>query len=156
MSILKTSTLMATVSILAISGIALAAPKADMADTKFTQADTDFDGNLSKDEMRALREKKKADRSANRFERQDLNGDGVLEKEEIESARNTFKAKRKAKRLERFDTNGDGELVIETTENAAHAVLSEIQMVMALFLARNIMPLPRLSLFAWMPMVMVF
>ena len=69
MSNLKKSTLLVAASILTISGIALASPKADTnndgqitraefqaaADAKFAKADTNFDGNLTKDEMRALR-----------------------------------------------------------------------------------------------------
>ena len=89
MSNLKKSTLLVAASILAISGIALASPKADTnndgqitraefqaaADAKFAKADTNFDGNLTKDEMRALRDLKRAEHEAKKFERQDINGD---------------------------------------------------------------------------------
>ena len=61
MSYLKKSSLILTASILALSGVALASPKADTngdgqitqaefiaaADAKFTRADTNFDGNLT-------------------------------------------------------------------------------------------------------------
>jgi len=76
----------------ALTGIALAGPKADVnqdgqitktefldaANAKFIRADADFDGNLTKDEMKALREARGVERAEKRFEKQDLNGDGAL------------------------------------------------------------------------------
>ena len=130
MSKFKKSTLFVAASILAVSGMALASPKADTdgdgqitraefqaaSDATFAKADTDFDGNLTKDEMRALKELKKAEHAENKFDRQDLNGDGAVTKAEMEAARSEHKAKREAKRLEKFDTNNDG--VVDDAEKA--------------------------------------
>ena len=109
---------------LTLSGVAMAGPKADVnqdgqitkaefldaANAKFILADTDFDGNLTQDELKTLREARSAEREAKRFEKQDLNGDGAITQEEISQAKAERKAKRAAKRLEKQDTDGNGVL----------------------------------------------
>lgn len=131
MSNFKKVSVFFAVSAFALSGLALAGPKADTnndgqitqaefqaaADTKFSQADTDFDGNLTKDEMMALKALKRAERQAAKFAHQDLNGDGALTQEEIETARAAKEAKMQARRLERLDTNQNG--TIEDSERDA-------------------------------------
>jgi len=78
--------LLSAAAIFTISGVALAAPKADLnqdgqitraefqaeANAKFTAADTNFDGQLTKDEMKALRVKRKAEREDKRFAKMDV------------------------------------------------------------------------------------
>ena len=131
MSNFKKASLAFTVSVFALSGIALAGPKADTnndgqitqaefqaaADAKFNQADTDFDGFLSQDEMKALKQQKRAQRAAKKFERQDVNGDGAITKDEMEATQSAKKDKMQARRLERLDTNQNG--TIEDGEREA-------------------------------------
>ncbi|TSE03864.1 signal transduction protein [Mesorhizobium intechi] len=70
--------------------------------------DTNGDGAISKDEMRAARERL--------FKRLDRNGDGVIDEKEIDSARQAIEDRAEAaqarlgNRWRRLDTNGDGKV----------------------------------------------
>ena len=92
MSRLTKPLLLSAVAAFAITGVALAGPKADLdqdgqitraefqaeANTKFNAADTNFDGQLTKDEMKALRATIKTEREDRRFTKMDANGDGAV------------------------------------------------------------------------------
>ena len=84
---------------------------------RFDSADADFDGALSRDEMRAAREARRTAREAARFDRLDADGDGAVSRAEFEAAasarREQAQQRREAqaeRRLERFDADGDGRL----------------------------------------------
>ena len=123
-------TLLSAAAAFAIAGVALAAPKADLnqdgqitraefqaeANAKFTAADTNFDNLLTKDEMKALRAKKRTEREDKRFAAMDANGDGALTRAEMDQAKDARKAEMQARRLEKLDTNGDG--TIDEAEKA--------------------------------------
>ncbi|MEM7678825.1 MAG: hypothetical protein AAF449_22815 [Myxococcota bacterium] len=86
-------------------------------DARFQAADTDFNGELTRDEMKALRENERAEKATEHFRRMDANGDGVVSEAEMLAARDARKERigdrrgdRRAKLMERFDANGDGEL----------------------------------------------
>lgn len=103
---------------LATAGIAYAAPKADLnqdgqvtqsefmtaATTRFVNTDTNADGVLTKDEMKAARANKRAQRANKKFEGLDANGDGVISKSEYDAKRAAKAEKMQARR----DVNGDG------------------------------------------------
>lgn len=128
-------TLLSAAAAFAITGVALAAPKADLnqdgqitraefqaeANAKFTAADTNFDSLLTKDEMKALREKKRDERKSKRFAEVDTNGDGALTRAEMNAAKDARKTEMKARRLEKLDTNGDGS--VDDAEKAAAKAL---------------------------------
>lgn len=124
-------TLLSMAILTVISGTALAAPKADVnkdgqitqaefmaaAADKFDATDTNFDGVLTKDEMKARRESRRAERRERKFDRMDTDGNGVISKAEMAAAEDMRTTKRQARRLARLDTNGDS--VISDTEKAA-------------------------------------
>jgi len=112
-----TKTILSASAAFAITGVALAAPKADLnqdgqitraefqaeANAKFAAADTDFDGQLTKDEMKSLRVKRKAEREDKRFAKMDdANGDGVVSRAEYDASTEAL--------FTRMDANGDGVL----------------------------------------------
>jgi len=132
----KKSTLLKTVTLTAfglagLSAVAIAKPKADIdqngeisqaefiahANQKFSDTDTNFDGVLSQDEIKAHREAKRAERRDKKFGKLDGNNDGFISQNEYGSAGTDKKAKREARRLEKADSNKDG--VIDEAEKAA-------------------------------------
>ena len=129
--------LLSAAAIFALSGVAFAGPKADVnqdgqitraefqaeANAKFTAADTNFDGLLTKDEMKILRSKKQAEREEKRFTKMDVNGDGAITREEMNSIKAEREAKREARRLEKFDVNNDG--LIDEAEKASAKALRQ-------------------------------
>lgn len=123
-----------TTAALAAAGLAYAAPRADLnedgqvtqtefmsaATTRFVNADTDSDGVLTADEMKAARKAKHEERSTKRFEGLDANADGVISKDEYDAKR----AQRSEKRAARRDVNGDG-VVNEADREAMKAKRAE-------------------------------
>ena len=78
---------------------------------KFDQIDTNKDGQLSRDELKAFKKAHKGDRKAKadeRFKHADTNGDGKISKAEAEKG-----APRLAKKFDAIDTNKDGQLTQE-------------------------------------------
>ena len=77
----------------------------------FDQIDTNKDGQLSRDELKAFKKAHKGDRKAKadeRFKHADTNGDGKISKAEAEKG-----APRLAKKFDAIDTNKDGQLTQE-------------------------------------------
>ena len=75
------------------------------ASLRFSQADVDGDGFLSKEEVSANEGDRRAKRADRMFERRDANDDGKLSAEEMAPS-----ADRVAKRFERADADEDGSL----------------------------------------------
>lgn len=110
--------LLVTTAALAAAGIAYAAPKADMnqdgqvtqtefmsaATTRFVNSDTNADGVLTKDEMKAARKARHSAHADKKFEGLDANADGFISKSEYDTKR----AERGEKMKKRRDANGDG------------------------------------------------
>lgn len=101
------------------------------ADTRFTAADTDFDGTLTREEGKALHKSKSEDRVRRHFAKTDANGDGVLSEQEVLAEKAARAEKKKERReamrariKERLDTDGDGE-ISEAEKDAAHALREE-------------------------------
>lgn len=127
--------LVSAAALFAITGVAIAGPQADLnqdgqitraefqaeADAKFSATDTDFNGLLTQDEMKAFRAQQKAEREEKRFAKMDSNGDGSISRSEMTGVKADRKAKMEARRLEKLDTNGDGS--IDDTEKAAAKAL---------------------------------
>lgn len=125
---LNIKTVLLTTVALAAAGIAYAAPKADLnqdgqvtqtefmsaATTRFVTADTNADGVLTDDEMKAARKSQRDEHAARRFEKLDVNGDGVISKSEYDAKRAEIGEKMK----ERRDVNGDG--VVDAADREAH------------------------------------
>jgi Ca2+-binding EF-hand superfamily protein len=81
------------------------------------KADTNQDGALTRDELKAAHEAKMAE-----WKKQvDTNGDGVISKEEKSAARAKFEAEMKKK----LDTNGDG-VVSDEEKTAARAKMEQM------------------------------
>ena len=70
----------------------------------FTEIDTDGNGEVTQDELRAFG----TTRAADRFDAADTNADGKLSVEELAAARDTRVADRITQMVERLDTDGDG------------------------------------------------
>lgn len=117
--------------LLAATALIAAAPAADLdgngevtraefkaaGDARFAAADANFDGQLTPDEMRTLRENDRTEQARKRFLSMDANGDGAVTEAEMQAAREQMKERRgdrKDKRhemaLERFDSDEDGSL----------------------------------------------
>ena len=86
-------------------------------DARFAAADTNFDGQLSRDEMKTLRDNERTEQARKRFSKMDGNGDGVVSEAEMLAAQEMRKERMTDRRddrregiIERFDTNADGEL----------------------------------------------
>lgn len=100
----------ALIAALLVGLVPLSAAQAqDMPGQRILQRiDTNGDGAISKDEMRAARERL--------FKRLDRNGDGVIDEREIDSARQAIEDRAEAaqarlgNRWRRLDTNGDGKV----------------------------------------------
>lgn len=73
-----------------------------MKAARFTAADTDGDGSLSLDELKAQGLKKVEQRAAEMLERHDANGDGLLSQDELP------KPRRSGHMFERMDADGSG------------------------------------------------
>lgn len=82
---------------------------------RFSEADTSGDGFLSKEEMTAFRDAKREERREGRrdkrFERLDANEDGLISADEY--------AARETKMFDRADANDDGLITLEEMEAAA-------------------------------------
>jgi len=114
----RVKTLLLTTAALTAAGLAYAAPKADLdqdgqvtqtefmtaATTRFVNTDTNADGVLTKDEMKAARTAKREERAAWKFDGLDANADGVISKDEYDAKR----AERSEKMKARLDVNNDG------------------------------------------------
>ncbi len=74
------------------------------------QADTDGDGKVSEEEIKAVKEAK--------FKEADTNGDGTLSQAELETMKDTRKQAQKDKRFAMLDSNGDGQISKEELSNA--------------------------------------
>jgi len=123
---IKIKTALLTTAALAAAGLAYAAPRADMnkdgqvtqtefmaaATTRFVNADTNADGVLTKDEMKAARQAKHDARAEKKFEGLDANSDGFVSKDEYDAKR----AQHAEKRAERRDLNSDG--VVDEADRA--------------------------------------
>lgn len=115
-------TLIASASLLFLSTAAFAAPKADLnqdnqidraefimaASSKFDATDTNFDGILTKDEMKAYRDVERSERRNREFTKLDTDQNGVISKAEFEARDADRDAKRAEMRLKRFDLDNDG------------------------------------------------
>ena len=84
-------------------------------DKNFNAIDANQDGQLTADEMRAFRAKRKGEKHAEHWKRLDTNGDGRVSLEEAKA-----NAPRLAERFSAIDTNGDGFITPEEMK-AAHA-----------------------------------
>jgi len=95
---------LAALSVLAISGAAMAQPAAPAAADRLMQADANGDGRITKDEIRAQR--------LTIFARMDVNSDGVVNVEDRPAAAEG-QAKTKRRRggdYARFDADNDGKV----------------------------------------------
>ena len=91
------------VAAVAVSGTsALAAGPKDRAPVSFQELDANGDGQITKEEMTAHRDK--------RFTDADANGDGQLNLEEMQAAAQKQASDRVAKMFEKHDANQDGVL----------------------------------------------
>lgn len=125
------SPLFKAATLLGASALIAASPAADVnqdgevtlaefmaaADARFAEADTDFNGELSQEERKALRSAKSDERAKKRFAKADANGDGVVSEDEMLAAKEARTEKMKARRAamrqkikDRLDTDGDGEI----------------------------------------------
>jgi len=78
---------------------------------KFDQIDTNKDGQLSREELKAAKKAGKTQKqakAAERFKHADANGDGAISRAEAEKG-----APRLAKKFDQIDTNKDGQLTQE-------------------------------------------
>lgn len=115
-------TLIGSAALIFGAGVAMASPKADLnndkkidhvefmihAGERFTQTDTNNDGRLSKEEIKAHRQHRKEQRKAARFDKIDTNNDGMISKAETTAHSEMRKQSREARKLEFMDINGDG------------------------------------------------
>lgn len=105
---MKRSSITAAVTIAAIAlgaGAVMAKSRGHMAPIAFEELDTNADGQVTKEEMAALR--------ATRFEESDTNGDGGLSLEELQAHAQERAAKRAEHMMSRRDANGDGQLTMD-------------------------------------------
>lgn len=75
---------------------------------QFDQIDTNKDGQLSRDELKAAKKTQKSQKqakAAERFKHADANGDGAISRAEAEKG-----APRLAKKFDQIDSNKDGQL----------------------------------------------
>lgn len=128
---MQTSNLGFPLLLLAATALIAATPAADLdqngevsraefmaaEEARFTAADKDFDGQLTREEMQTLRENERTEHARKHFARMDANGDGVVSEAEmlaIQSERmdrhGEHREDRRAAMLDRFDSDGDGVL----------------------------------------------
>lgn len=88
---------------------------ASLADTRFSDVDTNGDGSVSRDEFVAAHVARAEKRAAQRFERLDADGDGVLSRDVLEARGGKHRG---ARMIERFDTDGSGGVSAEEFEEA--------------------------------------
>ena len=100
--------LIAGLALTAGAGVALAKHHGDGEHGKpriermFERIDTDNDGRISGEDMRAA--------AAARFARRDADGNGIVSRDEQRDWRQTRRAERRAARFQAMDTDGDGML----------------------------------------------
>jgi len=95
------------------TGAALAKQDGARAPIGFEELDANSDGQITREEMNALRQ--------DRFSQIDSNGDGVISLEELE-AHGQERVKKHAERMiERRDANGDGVLTIDEMKSDKRA-----------------------------------
>lgn len=109
---------LSSLSLLMLSGIATANPKADLdqdgrisksefvteANERFLKTDIDGDGIVTENEREAAKANRHAEFQNEMFTRLDSNGDGFISRSEFDAAAET----RREKTSERRDFNGDG------------------------------------------------
>lgn len=83
-------------------------------DKRFTDADANGDGQLSVEEMRAAAQKHANDRVATMFEKHDANKDGVLSSDELP------KPRRAEKMFDRMDADDNGSISEQEYADAKH------------------------------------
>lgn len=88
-------------------------------EARFTQADTDGDGSLSRDEMIAAGQTRVEAGVDRMIERIDSDGDGAVSLAEMEAAGHERRESRQARMFDRIDADGDGAISAEEFEAAA-------------------------------------
>ena len=92
--------------LIALGGTTLVAQNADKAEggkqSHFVQLDTDMNGEVTAEEMKA--------HAAARFAAADADGDGFLTQDELAAAAKARHAERSQRMLEKLDTDGNGSL----------------------------------------------
>lgn len=82
------------------------ARRSDITIEQFNAMDKDHNGQLSRDEMRAVARERMQARADERFKKLDTNGDGGLSQQELSAAREQAASER----FKKLDINGDGKL----------------------------------------------
>ncbi|WP_068311257.1 EF-hand domain-containing protein [Aliiruegeria sabulilitoris] len=112
------TTAIVTGLVAANSAVAFGGPMGPGERPGFTQIDTDGDGKISAEELKAF----PAARATERFKAADADGDGKISKEEMAAEIETMRAARENNRLDnmiaRFDTDKDGFISQEEMEAA--------------------------------------
>ena len=92
--------------LIALGGTTLVAQNADKAEggkqSHFVQLDTDMNGEVTAEEMKA--------HAAARFATADADGDGFLTQDELAAAAKARHAERSQRMLEKLDTDGNGSI----------------------------------------------
>ena len=86
-----------------------------MRDSRFAGVDANGDGNVTLDEFKAAEMARAGERAAEMFARLDVDGDGILSRDVLERGRGD---ERGARMIERFDTDNSGGVSAEEFEQA--------------------------------------